>query len=36
MTITNACKEVIWLKGLFVELSEDLPIYMDFFFFCNS
>ncbi|XP_042467615.1 secreted RxLR effector protein 161-like [Zingiber officinale] len=26
MTITKACKEAIWLKGLFGELSEDLQI----------
>ncbi|KAG8486072.1 hypothetical protein CXB51_019444 [Gossypium anomalum] len=26
MTITKACKEAIWLKGLFSELNEDLQI----------
>jgi hypothetical protein len=26
MAITEACKEAIWLKGLFGELSEDLQI----------
>ncbi|KAG8485971.1 hypothetical protein CXB51_019324 [Gossypium anomalum] len=28
MVITEACKEVIWLKGLFSELNEDLHINM--------
>ena len=26
MAITEACKEAIWLKGLFSELNEDLQI----------
>ncbi|KAG8488765.1 hypothetical protein CXB51_016773 [Gossypium anomalum] len=33
MVITEACKEVIWLKGLFSELNEDLQISI---VFCDS
>ncbi|KAG8473168.1 hypothetical protein CXB51_035114 [Gossypium anomalum] len=33
MAITEACKEVIWLKGLFSELNEDLQIST---VFCDS
>ncbi|KAG8490593.1 hypothetical protein CXB51_013752 [Gossypium anomalum] len=33
MTITEACKETIWLKGLFGELSKDLQISI---VFCDS
>ncbi|KAG8481139.1 hypothetical protein CXB51_025904 [Gossypium anomalum] len=33
MTITEACKEAIWLKGLFSELNEDLQIST---VFCDS
>ena len=33
MAITKACKEAIWLKGLFGELNEDLHITI---FFCDS
>ncbi|PHT43136.1 hypothetical protein CQW23_17161 [Capsicum baccatum] len=33
MAITEACKEAIWLKGLFGELSKDLQIKT---IFCNS
>ena len=33
MAITEACKEAIWLKGLFSELNEDLQISI---VFCDS
>ena len=33
MTITETCKEFIWLKGLFSELNEDLQIRT---VFCDS
>ena len=26
MTVTEACEEALWLKGLFVELSDQLQI----------
>ena len=31
MTIIEACKEAIWLKGLFSEFSEDLQIFTVFY-----
>jgi hypothetical protein len=35
IAVCDACKEVVWLKGLYAELSGDTSC-IDLFFYCQS